>query len=318
MSILKNLFKNKPKSKTSSLLYTRIHKKENNFWTKITGLFSKENASLSEEILEEIEEILITADIGMETTSKILAQIEKKASSLQSEEDWKYLLQEELLSILKPVQEKKATINIIQDKPYIIMVVGINGSGKTTSIGKLSQQFREKKYQVMLGAADTFRAAAIEQLNIWADRTGASIVKRQQGEDPSAVAFDTIQSAIAKNKDIVLIDTAGRLHNKTQLMEELSKMKRVISKAKNNAPNEILLVIDGSTGQNALEQVKHFAQATPLSGIILTKMDGTAKGGIVFAIADQTKIPIQYIGIGERVNDLVDFDAEDFVKSIFA
>lgn len=316
MSFLKNLFGSKHKKESSGLLYTPIHKKENNFWTKISNLFSYDTI-VSEDLLEQIEEILITADIGMETTSKILAQVEKKASSLHSQDDWKKLLQEELLAILQPVQEKKYIIDMPQDKPYIVMVVGINGSGKTTSIGKLAHQFKERGHHVIVGAADTFRAAAIEQLSVWAERSGVPIVKRQQGDDPSAVAFDTVQSAVAKNMDIVLIDTAGRLHNKTQLMEELSKMQRVISKAKTNAPHEILLVVDGSTGQNALEQVKHFAQATTLSGIIITKMDGTAKGGIVFAIADQTKIPIQYIGIGEGINDLVEFDAENFVNSIF-
>lgn len=274
------------------------------------------------DLLSDLEEALIGADVGVQTTSKIIDRIEKKVAAD------KYMDTAELNSILKNEIEEILLNNresVLYDfksplpaTPYVILVVGVNGVGKTTTIGKLAYQFKQAGKQVLLGAADTFRAAAVDQLTIWSERVGVPIVKQSMGSDPAAVAFDTVQSAVARNSDLVLIDTAGRLHNKAHLMEELSKIKRVIQKTLPDAPHEVLLVLDGSTGQNALEQARQFTAATDVSALAITKLDGTAKGGVVLAIADQFNIPVKFIGVGEQMDDLLVFDRKAFVDSLFS
>lgn len=252
--------------------------------------------------------------MGIETTVEIIERIEKRVAKD------KYINTGELNSILQNEIENilvDAPDSGYDNKPHIILVVGVNGVGKTTSIGKLAKNFKDAGKSVLLGAADTFRAAAVDQLAIWSDRVGVPIVKKEQGSDPASVAFDTVQSAVAKGSDIVLIDTAGRLHNKAHLMEELTKIKRVIQKVIPDAPHEVLLVLDGSTGQNALEQAKHFTAATEVTGLVITKLDGTAKGGVVLAIANKFKIPVKFIGVGEKAEDLLVFDRHEFVDSLF-
>ena len=277
--------------------------------------------TVDEEVLDNLEEALVSADVGIETTIQIIDRIEKRVK-----QD-KYINTGELNSILQ--QEIEAVLVDADDqsyknfeipagkKPYVILIVGVNGVGKTTTIGKLAHNYKKAGHSVILGAADTFRAAAVDQLTIWSERVGVPIVKQKMGSDPSAVAFDTVQSAISKGSEIVIIDTAGRLHNKAHLMEELTKIKRVISKILPDAPHEVMLVLDGSTGQNALEQAKHFTAATDVNSIIITKLDGTAKGGVVLAIANQFKIPVKFIGIGEKIDDLLIFDKHEFVDSLF-
>ncbi len=277
--------------------------------------------TVDEEVLDNLEEALVSADVGIETTIQIIDRIEKRVK-----QD-KYINTGELNSILQ--QEIEAVLVDADDqsyknfeipagkKPYVILIVGVNGVGKTTTIGKLAHNYKKAGHSVILGAADTFRAAAVDQLTIWSERVGVPIVKQKMGSDPSAVAFDTVQSAISKGSEIVIIDTAGRLHNKAHLMEELTKIKRVISKILPDAPHEVMLVLDGSTGQNALEQAKHFTAATDVNSIIITKLDGTAKGGVVLAIANQFQIPVKFIGIGEKIDDLLIFDKHEFVDSLF-
>jgi fused signal recognition particle receptor len=280
-------------------------------------------SSVDAEVLDGLEEALVTSDVGVETTLKIIARIEKRVARD------KYLQTSELNSILREEIASLLTENCSGDsegftlpesegmRPYVIMVVGVNGVGKTTTIGKLAHQYGRAGYRVTLGAADTFRAAAIEQLTVWSERTQAAIVKQQMGSDPAAVAFDTLTSARANAADLVIIDTAGRLHNKINLMNELSKIKNVMRKVIPGAPHEILLVLDGSTGQNAFEQAKQFTAATEVNALAITKLDGTAKGGVVIGISDQFHIPVKYIGLGESADDLQVFDRQAFVDSLF-
>jgi fused signal recognition particle receptor len=261
----------------------------------------------------------VTADVGIETTVAIIDRIEQRVArdKYLNTSELNSILQEEIKDMLVGEDSYDFTSDI-PHKPYVILVVGVNGVGKTTTIGKLAYNFKKAGKSVLLGAADTFRAAAVDQLTIWSDRTGVPIVKQAMGSDPAAVAFDTVQSAIARGTDVVLIDTAGRLHNKAHLMEELSKIKRSVQKVIPGAPHEVLLVLDGSTGQNALEQAKHFTAATDVTALAITKLDGTAKGGVVLAIANQFKIPVKFIGVGEKMEDLLIFDKHEFVDSIFS
>jgi len=278
-------------------------------------------ATVDEEVLDNLEEALVSADVGIETTIQIIDRIEKrvKQDKYINTNDLNKLLQEEIEAVLIDADDQSyKNFEIpVGKKPYVILIVGVNGVGKTTTIGKLAHNYKKAGHSVILGAADTFRAAAVYQLTIWSERVGVPIVKQNMGSDPSAVAFDTVQSAIARGTEIVLIDTAGRLHNKAHLMEELTKIKRVIGKILPDAPHEVMLVLDGSTGQNALEQAKHFTAATDVNSIIITKLDGTAKGGVVLAIANQFKIPVKFIGIGEKIDDLLIFDKHEFVDSLF-
>ena len=279
-------------------------------------------STVDEAVLDDIEEALVSADVGLATTVKIIEGLEKR---IQKD---KYLNTSELNGIIKD-EVKKIIVDAPQDllyqnyelpvghKPHIILVVGVNGVGKTTTIGKLAHNFSLAGKSVLLGAADTFRAAAVDQLTIWSERTNVPIVKKEMGSDPASVAYDTVISGVAKNVDVILIDTAGRLHNKVHLMDELSKIKRVIQKVIPDAPHEVMLVLDGSTGQNALEQARHFTAATEVTALAITKLDGTAKGGVVLAIADQFKIPVKFIGVGERATDLLVFDKDDFVSGLF-
>jgi fused signal recognition particle receptor len=269
-----------------------------------------------------LEEALLGADVGVETTVRILERVEKAGSreKFTTTEALQEMIRKEIEAVFSnsSISSGYDFKSDLPSKPYVILVVGVNGVGKTTTIGKLAYNFKEAGKTVLLGAADTFRAAAVEQLTIWSERIGVSIVKQKTGSDPAAVAFDTVQSALSKGTDVVLIDTAGRLHNKTHLMEELSKIKRVIQKSIPDAPHEVLLVLDGSTGQNALEQARHFAAATPITALAVTKLDGTAKGGVVLAIADQFNIPVKFIGVGEQATDLLVFDQQSFVESLFS
>ena len=278
-------------------------------------------SKVDDEVLDNLEDALITSDVGVDTTLKIIKRLEERVAKD------KYVGTSELNKILKEViisLLNENTANNFSDSiatkdglPYVIMVVGVNGAGKTTTIGKLANQFKNAGKKVYLGAADTFRAAAVEQLEVWAQRADVPIIKQAMGADPASVAFDTLNSAVANKADVVLIDTAGRLHNKVNLMNELSKIKRVMTKVIPDAPHEVLLVLDGSTGQNAFEQAKQFTLATEVSAIALTKLDGTAKGGVVLGISDQFKLPVKYIGVGEKVTDLQLFDKEQFVDSLF-
>ncbi|WP_256009198.1 signal recognition particle-docking protein FtsY [Desertivirga xinjiangensis] len=290
------------------------------------GLFSKltkavvGKSTVDDEVLDELEEILVTSDVGVTTTLKIIERIENRVSRD------KYVNTSELSGILREEIQQLLTENNSDDfenfeygnhKPYVIMVVGVNGVGKTTTIGKLAHKLKQAGNKVVLGAADTFRAAAVDQLKLWGERVGVRVVAQPMGSDPASVAFDTLQSAVANNEDVAIIDTAGRLHNKVALMNELTKIKNVMQKVIPGAPHEILLVLDASTGQNAIEQCKQFTQATDVNALALTKLDGTAKGGVVIGISDQFKIPVKYIGVGESVNDLQLFNKKDFVESLF-
>lgn len=278
-------------------------------------------SKVDDEVLDNLEEVLITSDVGVETTLNIIQRIEKRVASD------KYVNTEELNRILKEEIEALLTENNTPGandfelpegkKPYVIMVAGVNGVGKTTTIGKLAYQFKKKGKSVYLGAADTFRAAAVEQLVIWGERVGVPVVKQKMGSDPASVAYDTLSSAVANDADVVIIDTAGRLHNKTNLMNELTKIKNVMRKVVPDAPHEVLLVLDGSTGQNAFEQAKQFSKATEVTAMAITKLDGTAKGGVVIGISDQFKIPVKYIGLGEGIEDLQVFNKTEFVNSLF-
>ena len=276
--------------------------------------------SVDDEVLDQLEEELIGADVGVDTTLALIEKLQErvKKEKYLSTSELNGLLHEEIVSLLVDAPSSQMGFIPPSDKkPYVILVVGVNGVGKTTTIGKLAHHYKEAGNTVVLGAADTFRAAAADQLTIWSERVGVAIVKQNHGADPSAVAFDTIQSAIAKNANVVLIDTAGRLHNKVHLMDELNKIKRVIEKQIPGAPHEVLLVLDGSTGQNALEQAKQFMAVTNVNALAITKLDGTAKGGVVLSIAHQCKIPVKYIGVGEQIKDLLLFDKDEFVDSLF-
>ena len=293
--------------KTKSSLFEKISK-------KVVG-----KSKIDDEDLDDIEEILITSDIGVDTSLKIIESLEKRVQKEKyiSSNELTKILKEEIELLLVNSTDIDSDVKFESDIPYVIMVVGVNGVGKTTTIGKLAYKFKKSGFKVVLGAADTFRAAAIDQLTIWAERVGVEIVKQNMGSDPASVAYDTLQSAISKNADVVIIDTAGRLHNKVNLMNELSKVKSVMSKLIPNAPHDVLLVLDASTGQNAIEQAKQFSSVTQVNSLALTKLDGTAKGGVVIGISDQLKIPVRFIGVGEAMEDLQIFNKETFVDTLF-
>jgi fused signal recognition particle receptor len=295
-----------------------LQKTKENFFTKMTKVIAGKS-TVDEEVLDNLEEALVSADVGIDTTVAIIDRVEQRVArdKYMSTSELNRILQEEIEEMLVGGASYDFTSDL-PHKPYIILVVGVNGVGKTTTIGKLAHNFKKAGKTVLLGAADTFRAAAVDQLTIWSERTGVPIVKQAMGSDPAAVAFDTVQSAIARGSDVVLIDTAGRLHNKAHLMDELSKIRRSVQKVLPDAPHEVLLVLDGSTGQNALEQAKHFTAATPVTALAITKLDGTAKGGVVLAIANQFKIPVKFIGVGEKMEDLLVFDKHEFVDSLFS
>lgn len=316
MGFLGKLFGKKEKE----TLDQGLQKTKEGFLSKITKAIAGKS-TVDEEVLDHLEEALITADVGLDTTVEIIRRIEQRVAKDKyiNTTELNKLLQEEIKNVLvdAPEQAFKNFELPVDKKPYVLLVVGVNGVGKTTTIGKLAYNYKKTGNQVMLGAADTFRAAAVDQLTIWSERVEVPIVKHAMGSDPSAVAFDAVSSALAKKADIVIIDTAGRLHNKAHLMEELSKIRRVIQKLIPDAPHEVLLVLDGSTGQNALEQAKQFTAATEVTSLAITKLDGTAKGGVVLAIANQLKIPVKYIGMGEKMEDLLIFDKHEFVDSLF-
>lgn len=297
-----------------------LQKTKEGFLSKITKAIAGKS-TVDEEVLDQLEEALVSADVGIDTTIKIIERIEKrvKQDKYVGTTELNQLLQEEIAEMLIDAPELSYKDFDIPEgkKPYVILVVGVNGVGKTTTIGKLAHNYKKAGKEVVLGAADTFRAAAVDQLTIWSERVGVPIVKQAMGSDPSAVAFDTVKSGVARNADVVIIDTAGRLHNKLHLMDELSKIKRVIQKVIPDAPHEVMLVLDGSTGQNALEQARQFTATTEVTALSITKLDGTAKGGVVLAIADQFKIPVKYIGVGEKIDDLIIFDKKEFVDSLF-
>ena len=278
-------------------------------------------SKVDDDVLDDLEEVLITSDVGIDTTLKIIDRIQQRVArdKYVSTSELNSILREEIAALLAE-NEKEGFDNWqlpADHKPYVILVVGVNGVGKTTTIGKLAYQFKQAGKKVYLGAADTFRAAAVEQLQIWGDRVGVPVVKQQMGADPASVAFDTLQSAKANGADVVLIDTAGRLHNKVGLMNELKKIKEVLKKVMPTAPDEVMLVLDGSTGQNAFEQAKQFSAVTQITSLAITKLDGTAKGGVVIGISDQLKVPVKYIGLGEQMDDLQLFDRKEFVDSLF-
>jgi fused signal recognition particle receptor len=316
MSFLGKLFGKKEKEN----LDQGLQKTKENFFSKITKAIAGKS-TVDEEVLDDLEEALVGADVGLETTIEIIKRIEKRVAEDKyvNTSELNKILQKEIKDILVDSEENSYRDFSVpaNKKPYVILVVGVNGVGKTTTIGKLAYNFTKAGKSVLLGAADTFRAAAVDQLTIWSERTNVPIVKQPMGSDPGAVAFDTVQSGVSRKSDVVIIDTAGRLHNKAYLMEELSKIKRVIQKVIPDAPHEVLLVLDGSTGQNALEQAKQFTAATEVTAIAITKLDGTAKGGVVLAIANQFKIPVKFIGVGEKMEDLLVFDKNEFVDSLF-
>jgi len=297
-----------------------LQKTKENFFSKVTKAIAGKS-TVDEEVLDNLEEALVSADVGIDTTVAIIDQVEKRVAKDKylNTSELNKILQEEIVNILidAPSSNSYDFHSELPTKPYVVLVVGVNGVGKTTTIGKLSHNFKQAGKSVLLGAADTFRAAAVDQLTIWSERTGVPIVKQPMGSDPAAVAFDTVQSALSRGSEVVLIDTAGRLHNKAHLMDELSKIKRSVQKVIPGAPHEVLLVLDGSTGQNALEQAKHFTAATDVTALAITKLDGTAKGGVVLAIANQFKIPVKFIGVGEKMQDLLVFDKHEFVDSLF-
>lgn len=322
MGFFDKLFKrNKEQEEQKEALDEGLKKTKEGFFSKITKAIAGKD-KVDEELLDELEDALVSADVGIDTTIEIIKRIEARVAKDKyvGTSELNDVLQEGIMSVLTDAPSNDfETFDLPADKkPYVLLVVGVNGVGKTTTIGKLAHNFKKAGKSVVLGAADTFRAAAVDQLTIWSERVGVPIVKKEMGSDPSSVAFDAVQSAIARNADIVIIDTAGRLHNKAHLMEELSKIRRVISKKMPDAPHEVLLVLDGSTGQNALEQAKHFTAATDITALAITKLDGTAKGGVVLAIAHQFKIPVKYIGVGERMEDLQIFKKEEFVDSLFS
>ena len=313
-------FFSKNKEQQKETLDKGLEKTKESFFGKLTRAVAGKS-KVDDDVLDELEEVLVTSDVGVDTTLNIIQRIEERVARD------KYVSTSELHNILRDEIASLLTENNTNDtegfqipegqKPYVIMVVGVNGVGKTTTIGKLAWQFKQAGLKVMLGAADTFRAAAVEQIVIWGERVGVPVVKQQMGSDPASVAFDTLSSAVANDVDVVLIDTAGRLHNKKGLMDELSKIKRVMQKVVPDAPHDVMLVLDGSTGQNAFEQAKQFTAATDVTSMAITKLDGTAKGGVVLGISDQFKIPVRYIGLGEGMEDLQPFNRKEFVNSLF-
>lgn len=324
MSFFKRIFSSEKKEPLSEqakeTLDKGLEQSKTSFFSKLTKAVAGKS-KVDDEVLDNLEEILVSSDVGVETTLKIITRIEKRVAQDKylGTDELNRILREEIAGLLSETNQDDAVGFVIPEnkKPFVIMVVGVNGVGKTTTIGKLANQFKNAGANVVLGAADTFRAAAIDQLQIWADRVQVPIVKQQMGSDPASVAFDTLQSAVSQDADVVIIDTAGRLHNKVNLMNELTKVKRVMQKVVPDAPHEVLLVLDGSTGQNAFEQAKQFTAATEVSALAVTKLDGTAKGGVVIGISDQFQIPVKYIGVGEGINDLQAFHKFEFVDSFF-
>ncbi len=297
-----------------------LSKTKESIFTKIARAVAGKS-TIDDEVLDNLEEVLVTSDVGVATTLKVIERVKKRVEKDKyvTTGELNNILHDEIASmILENHEGVNADFQVMQDsKPYVILVVGVNGVGKTTTIGKLAYQFKKAGNKVFLGAADTFRAAAVEQLDIWGQRVGVPVIKQKMGADPASVAFDTLNSAVANNADVVIIDTAGRLHNKVNLMNELTKIKNVMKKVVPDAPHEILLVLDGSTGQNAFEQAKQFTKATEVNALAVTKLDGTAKGGVVIGISDQFKIPVKYIGLGEGIEDLQIFRRREFVDSLF-
>jgi fused signal recognition particle receptor len=297
-----------------------LEKSKSSFFNKLNKAVAGKS-KVDDSVLDDLEEILVTSDVGVNTTLKVIERIEERVArdKYLGTSELNQILREEIAGLLSETNIGEATEFTIPEgkKPHVIMVVGVNGVGKTTTIGKLAYQFKKQGLNVVLGAADTFRAAAIDQLQVWADRVDVPIVKQVMGSDPASVAFDTLQSAVSNNADVVIIDTAGRLHNKVNLMNELTKVKRVMQKVVNDAPHDVLLVLDGSTGQNAFEQAKQFTATTEVSSLAVTKLDGTAKGGVVIGISDQFQIPVKYIGVGEGIEDLQVFNKYEFVDSFF-
>jgi len=315
-----NFFKKIFSSDKKESLDKGLEKTKTTFLSKLSKAVAGKS-KVDEEVLDNLEEILVSSDVGVNTTLKIIDRIEERVSKDKylGTDELNQILREEIAGLLSETNSGEGTEFDIPagKKPYVIMVVGVNGVGKTTTIGKLAHQFKKAGYSVVLGAADTFRAAAIDQLQVWADRVGVPIVRQQMGSDPASVAFDTLQSGVSQNADVVIIDTAGRLHNKVNLMNELTKVKRVMQKVIDDAPHDVLLVLDGSTGQNAFEQAKQFTAATEVTSLAVTKLDGTAKGGVVIGISDQFQIPVKYIGVGEGIEDLQVFNKYEFVDSFF-
>lgn len=321
MGFFKKIFSREKKEKLDS----GLQKTKEGVWSKITRAVAGKS-TVDDEVLDNLEEVFVTSDVGVDTTLKIIDRLQArvKRDKYVSSSELNRILREEIASLLaetrKEGEEEKEEFSERKDadgNPYVIMVVGVNGVGKTTTIGKLAAQYKNAGAKVVLGAADTFRAAAVEQLDLWGERVGVPVVKQKMGSDPAAVAFDTLTSAKAQGADVVIIDTAGRLHNKINLMNELSKIKNVMKRVVPDAPQEILLVLDGSTGQNAFEQARQFVAATEVNALAITKLDGTAKGGVVIGISDRFSIPVKYIGIGEGVDDLQVFRREEFVESLF-
>jgi len=316
MSLFKKIF-SKEKKET---LDKGLEKSKATFFGKLSKAVAGKSA-VDDDVLDNLEEVLVSSDVGVATTLKVIDRIEARVAKDKylGTDELNKILREEIASLLSETNignETEFTIPA-NKRPYVIMVVGVNGVGKTTTIGKLAAQFKKQGLKVVLGAGDTFRAAAIDQLQVWADRVGVPIVKQKMGSDPASVAFDTLESAVTQNADVVIIDTAGRLHNKVNLMNELSKIKRVMQKTVVDAPHDVLLVLDGSTGQNAFEQAKAFTKATEVTSLAVTKLDGTAKGGVVIGISDQFQIPVKYIGVGEGIDDLQVFNKIEFVDSFF-
>jgi fused signal recognition particle receptor len=316
MSFFKNIFSSDKKA----TLDKGLEKSKSSFFDKLSKVVVGKS-KVDADVLDDLEEVLVTSDVGVNTTLKIIDRIEARVAQDKyvGTEALNLILREEIAGLLSETNAGEDTEFSIPSthKPYVIMVVGVNGAGKTTTIGKLAYQLKKQGLSVVLGAADTFRAAAIDQLQVWADRVGVPIIKQSMGSDPASVAFDTLQSAVTSNADVVIIDTAGRLHNKVNLMNELTKIKRVMQKVVDHSPHEVLLVLDGSTGQNAFEQAKQFTAATEVSALAITKLDGTAKGGVVIGISDEFQIPVRYIGVGEGLEDLQVFNKFEFVDSFF-
>ena len=316
MSFFKKIFSSEKKA----TLDKGLEKSKSSFFEKL-GKAVAGKSKVDDSVLDNLEEVLVTSDVGVETTLKIIDRIEARVAKDKylGTEELNLILREEIAGLLSEINSgNDSEFSLASNhKPYVIMVVGVNGAGKTTTIGKLAHQFKKQGHKVVLGAADTFRAAAIDQLQVWAERVEVPIVKQNMGSDPASVAFDTLESAVSNHADIVIIDTAGRLHNKVNLMNELTKIKRVMHKVVPNAPHEILLVLDGSTGQNAFEQAKQFTVATEVNALAVTKLDGTAKGGVVIGISDQFQVPVKYIGVGEGIEDLQVFNKMEFIDSFF-
>ncbi len=316
MGLFKNIFSKDKKEK----LNEGLEKTKESVFSKLSRAVVGKS-KVDEEVLDNLEEVLISSDVGVDTSVKIIERIEERVArdKYVNTSELNSILKEEITKLLNIEGQGPADFSIPEGKkPYVIMVVGVNGVGKTTTIGKLAAQFKKKGYKVVLGAADTFRAAAVDQLTIWSERVGVPIVKQAMGSDPASVSYDTLESAISQDADVVIIDTAGRLHNKVNLMNELSKIKRVMQKLIPDAPHDVMLVLDASTGQNAIEQAKQFTLATDVSSLALTKLDGTAKGGVVIGISDNFKIPVRYIGVGEGIDDLQVFNKSEFVDSFFS